>query len=49
MKEMSFYYKLLNECNNDDIYLFKGTKNEKLNEALRKRISNGNEDVGENG
>lgn len=27
MREMSFYYKLINYSSPDDIYLFKGTKN----------------------
>ncbi len=35
---MSFYYKLLNYSRPDDIYLFKGTKNEKLNEVLKKNL-----------
>jgi len=38
MKEISWYYKLVNGSRADDIYLFKGTKNEKLNEALRKSL-----------
>ena len=39
MREMSFYYKLLNYSKPDDIYLFKGTHNEKLNEAIKKSLS----------
>jgi hypothetical protein len=36
MREMSYYYKLLNSSKPDDIYLFKGTHHDKLNEALKK-------------
>jgi hypothetical protein len=38
MREMSYYYKLLNSSKPDDIYLFKGTNHDKLNEALKKSL-----------